>query len=82
MAVHGAALRSRVEKQLREELSAYGLPMQEYTCEIGSFYEFDPELLMYATFTRKGNGAQIEIGGIFTNSRTGDITQRNMPELA
>lgn len=79
MAVHGAALHRRVEKQLREELSEYGLPMQEYTCRVMGYYEHDPELLLYATFTR-GN-CTIEINDIYTDKVTGDVLQSGGPEL-
>jgi hypothetical protein len=80
MAVHGAALRSRVEKQLREELSAYGLPMNEYTCEIHSYYENDPELLLSAEFTR--GDCTIEVNDIYTSKKTGDVLQRGRAELS
>jgi hypothetical protein len=79
MAVHGAALHARVEKQLREELAAYGLPMSEYTAEVRGYYENDPELLLYAVFTR--DGRTITVANIYTEKVTGDVLQTMPPEL-
>ena len=79
MAVHGAALHKRVEKQLRAELSAYGLPVHEYSCRVMGYYEHDPELLLYAEFTR--GDCTIEITDIYTDKNTGDVLQSSRPEL-
>ena len=78
--VSGAALYSRVEKQLREELEQYGLPMQEYTCKIVPYYENMPSLLLFATFTRISNGAEIEVENIYTDGQ-GNLTQYGRPKL-
>jgi hypothetical protein len=80
MAIHGAALHARVAKQLREELTAYGLPMREYKCTVAGYYEHDPELLLYAEFTR--GDCAIEINDIYTSKETGDVLQRGRPELS
>lgn len=79
MAVHGAALHARVAKQLRDELSEYGLPMNEYACKVQGFYEHDPELLLSAVFTR-GN-CTIEVTDIYTDKETGTVLQRSRAEL-
>jgi hypothetical protein len=82
MPVHGAALHKRVEKQLREELAGWGLPMDEYTFEIGGYYPDDPEVVMHATFTRSSNESKIQIANIYTDKETGDVLQSDMPTLS
>lgn len=77
-ALSGAALHSRVEKQLREELAAvHGLPIHEYTCEVQGYDDYSP--VLYAKFTR-GNGATIEITDIYTDD-DGEILQTSRAEL-
>lgn len=83
--LHGAALAKRVEKQLREELMTWGIDANEYSCKVANMrddpsYAFDPDLILFATFTRAVNGATIEIDDIYT-SDSGEVMQRAMPRL-
>jgi hypothetical protein len=82
MAVHGAALHKRVEKHLRQYLREYGVDDSLYTCKISGYWEFDPELNLYADFTHKsGNSCRITITDIFTEKETGHVLQHMPAEL-
>ncbi len=84
--LHGAALRKRVEKQLRETLAAdYGLPMQEYDCTVSNMkgepgYDSDPDTLLFARFTRKETGAVIQVDSISADD-AGNVIQHFAAEL-
>lgn len=80
----GAALYRKVEAELRRGLTEdYGLPMDEYTGEVGQYpgYGYDGEIpTLWAVFTRRGNNREIRLDNIYPTDN-GELDQYSTPEL-
>lgn len=83
----GAALHSRIERQLRDQLSReWGLPIHEYTARVdrdgqweGPYFEGGPRRFIpfpshTVTFTRGEDGAEVVVTQIYTDD-AGEILQ-------
>jgi hypothetical protein len=80
----GAALYAKVEAELRRMLADdYGLPMGEYTGEVGQYAPtgYDGEITnLYAVFKRRDHQAEIIINDIFPSDDS-ELHQYSAPEL-
>jgi len=78
----GAVLNAAVIRHLREELTAYGLPMDEYAGRVAHRHSIgsDMQPILAVEFTRKSNGALISFDNVFP-ADDGSINQRDMPTL-
>jgi hypothetical protein len=81
MAVHGAALHKRIEKQLREYLHAYLVEEGAYKCRVRPVHPEMPETVFYAEFTQARNGKKIFIDQVFVDN-DGTILQHNHAQLS
>lgn len=77
--LRGAALRSKLRKQLAAELEPYGIPVELYT--VFELECDDSRITFWAAFVRPDNGRRIESSTLWL-ADNGDILQGGMSELA
>lgn len=68
--IRGAALNATIERQTRELLAPWGLPMDAYKCEV----ERENETTLAAKWTHTETGAEIVISSIWYGD-DGEIMQ-------